>query len=162
MQVQRSVLVDQPAHQLFDVIEAAEHYPRFLPWCAGAQILQRDDSIVSADLQVRWHGVSFAFRTRNPKRRPAFMAIHLEQGPFRRFYGEWQLTELAPDACKVVFQLDYEFEHGLMTQLAGPVFGKVTSTLVDAFVQRAQALAAAAPPAATPAAPPVSLPPTPA
>lgn len=154
MQVQRSVLVDQPAHQLFDVIEAAEHYPRFLPWCAGAQIVQRDDSQVSADLQVRWHGVDFSFRTRNPKRRPAFMAIHLEHGPFRHFYGEWHLTELAPDACKVVFNLDYAFEHGLMTQLAGPVFSRVTGTLVDAFVQRARTLAATAPPAGA------SLPPT--
>ncbi len=33
-----------------------------------------------------------------------------------------------------------------MTQLAGPVFGKVTGTLVDAFVQCARALAAAARP----------------
>ena len=145
MHVQRSVLVDRPAHHLFDVIEAAEHYPHFLPWCAGAQILQRDDSVVAADLQVRWHGVAFGFRTRNPKRRPGFMAIHLEQGPFRHFHGQWQLTELASDACKVVFELDYDFEHGLMTQLAGPVFARVTGTLVDAFVQRAQALPVAAP-----------------
>jgi ribosome-associated toxin RatA of RatAB toxin-antitoxin module len=144
MQVQRSVLVDQPAHQLFDVIEAAEHYPRFLPWCAGAQIVQRDDTVVSAEMRVRWHGVDFSFRTRNPKRRPVFMAIHLEQGPFRRFYGEWHLTELAPDACKVVFKLEVDFEQGLMAQLAGPVLGKVTGALVDAFVLRARSLAAAA------------------
>lgn len=148
MQVRRSVLVDQPAHHLFDVIEAAEHYPRFLPWCAGAQILERSDNVVAADLQVRWHGVAFAFRTRNPKQRPGFMAIHLEQGPFRHFHGEWHLTELAADACKVVFQLDYAFDSGVMTQLAGPVFGQVTNTLVDAFVRRAGALAVA--PAAAP------------
>ena len=151
MQVQRSVLVDRPAHHLFDVIEAAEHYPRFLPWCAGARILQRDDSVVAAELQVRWHGVAFNFRTRNPKQRPGYMAIHLEQGPFQHFHGEWQLSALAPDACKVVFRLDYAFEHGLMTQLAGPVFAKVTSTLVDAFVQRAQALPVAEPAPAQPA-----------
>jgi ribosome-associated toxin RatA of RatAB toxin-antitoxin module len=143
MQVQRSVLVDQPASLLFDVIEQAEHYPRFLPWCAGAQVLARDDRLVRAELLVRWHGVEFRVRTRNPKQRPTAMTILLEDGPFRHFQGEWQLTPLAPDACKVVFRLDYAFASGVMTQLAGPVFHQVGNTLVDAFVARAQALAAA-------------------
>ena len=143
MQLHRTVLVDQPATLLFDVIEAAEHYPRFLPWCAGAQIVARDDSLVSAVLQVRWHGVEFRVRTRNPKLRPTGMTILLEDGPFRHFHGEWRLTPLAADACKVEFLLDYAFANGVMTQLAGPVFSQVSNTLVDAFVQRAQALAAA-------------------
>ncbi len=145
MQLQRTVLVDQPATLLFDVIEAAEHYPRFLPWCAGAQIMARDDTVVSAELQVRWRGVAFRVRTRNPKSRPTAMTILLEDGPFRHFQGEWRLTPLAPDACKVVFSLDYAFASGVMTQLAGPVFNQVSNTLVDAFVARARALAAAAP-----------------
>lgn len=144
MQLHRTVLVDQPATLLFDVIEAAEHYPRFLPWCAGAQIVARDDSLVSAVLQVRWHGVEFRVRTRNPKLRPTAMTILLEDGPFRHFHGEWRLTPLAADACKVEFLLDYAFANGVMTQLAGPVFSQVSNTLVDAFVQRAQVLAAAA------------------
>ena len=139
MQLQRTVLVDQPATLLFDVIEAAEHYPRFLPWCAGAH------SMVSAELQVNWHGVEFRVRTRNPKCRPTAMTIQLEQGPFQHFHGAWQLTPLAPDACKVVFSLDYAFASGVMTQLAGPVISQVSNSLVDAFVARARALAAAAP-----------------
>lgn len=145
MQLKRSVLVDQPADLLFDVIEAAEHYPRFLPWCAGAQILQRDEHLVAAELQVRWHGLDFRLRTRNPKRRPEHMLIQLEQGPFRHFHGEWQLTPLAPDACKVVFLLDVDWAGPLLSQLSGPVFAQVTGTLVDAFVQRARSLGTAAP-----------------
>lgn len=145
MQLQRTVLVDQPADLLFDVIEGAEHYPRFLPWCAGAQILQRDDQVVAAELQVRWRGLAFSLRTRNPKRRPEHMLIHLEQGPFRHFQGEWLLTPLAPDACKVVFRLDYDWAGSLVSQLSGPVFAQLTGTLVDAFVHRAQSLAAVAP-----------------
>lgn len=145
MQLKRTVLVDQPATLLFDVIEGAEHYPRFLPWCAGAQILQRDDEVVAAELRVRWHGLDFRFRTRNPKRRPEHMLIQLEQGPFRHFHGEWQLTPLASDACKVVFLLDYDWAGSLVSQLSGPLFAQVTGTLVDAFVQRARSLAAAAP-----------------
>ncbi len=144
-QVRKSALVMQPAPTMFDLIEGAEHYPQFLPWCAGATILVRDDSVVAADIHVDYRGLRFTMRTRNPKRKPEFMAIHLERGPFRRFYGEWRLRELTPEACKVEFELQYEFDSSIANRLAGPLFAKMADTLVDAFVRRAHALPAAAP-----------------
>ena len=149
MIVQRSALVERSAEQLFDLIEAAEHYPRFLPWCAGATILSRDEQSVSADLQVRLAGAQFEMRTRNPKRRPEHMLIHLEHGPFQRFEGEWQLKALGSQACKVAFRLDYAFDSAWMTRVAGPVFDRIANTLVDAFVVQAQTL----PPPADPSGP---------
>ncbi len=143
MRVRRSALVARPADAMFDLIEGAEHYPAFLPWCSGATIVQRDDTLVSADLRVRWKGLNFEMRTRNPKRRPEYMAIHLERGPFRRFEGEWRLSALAAAACKVEFSLDYEFDSALMTSLAGTVFERIADTMVDAFVERALAEAGA-------------------
>ena len=156
MIVRRSALVAQPATHLFDLIEAAEHYPRFLPWCAGASIVSRDEAMVSADIRVRWGGMNFEMRTRNPKQRPEYMAIHLERGPFRRFEGEWRVTALTPEACKVAFVLDYEFDSALMTRAAGPMFNRIADTLVDAFVQRALATPVAAPVIAARPAPAVS------
>ncbi len=141
MNVHCSSLVDRPAAHLFDLIEAAEHYPEFLPWCVGATIVARDDAMVSADLRVRFSGVTFEMRTRNPKRRPEAMSIHLEHGPFSHFEGQWHLTALNESACKVEFSLDYEFDSAVMTRLAGPMFHHVADTLVDAFVRRAEATA---------------------
>ncbi|WP_088278667.1 type II toxin-antitoxin system RatA family toxin [Ideonella sp. A 288] len=146
--VRRSALVDRSAGHLFDLIEAAEHYPAFLPWCAGATIVSRDDTLVSADLRVKWHGMAFEIRTRNPKQRPVHMTIHLERGPFRHFEGEWRLRPLDATACKVEFTLDYAFDSALMTRAAGPVFDRITDTMVDAFVRRALSLPEAPPPAA--------------
>jgi ribosome-associated toxin RatA of RatAB toxin-antitoxin module len=144
MHVHRSALVALPASHVFDLIEAAEHYPRFLPWCASASILSRDDNVVSAELRVHWRGLRFEIRTRNPKRRPECMAIHLESGPFRHFEGEWRLQALTPEACKVDFQLDYLFDSALMTAAAGPLFDRIADGLVDAFVQHALATPVAA------------------
>ena len=169
MIVRRSALVAQPATHLFDLIEAAEDYPRFLPWCAGASIVSRDERMVSADIRVRWGGMNFEMRTRNPKQRPEYMAIHLERGPFRRFEGEWRLTALTPEACKVAFVLDYDFDSAFMTRAAGPMFNRIADTLVDAFVQRALATPVAWPaatpvtaPMAAPTAPPLAVPAEPA
>ncbi len=143
--VVRSALVERPAGTMFDLIEAAEHYPAFLPWCAGATITERSDEVVAADLRVNWHGLQIEFGTRNPKRRPEHMAIHLVRGPFRRFEGEWRLSVLAPNACKVAFELDYEFDGRLAARLATPVFARIADTMVDAFVWRALTHTPAAP-----------------
>ena len=139
-EVHKSALVAFPVDGMFDLIEAAENYPAFLPWCAGATVLARDDNVVSARIAIDYHGLRFHIVTHNPKRRPDFMAIHLEQGPFRQFSGEWSLVKLAADACKVEFFLRYEFQSSTMTRLAGPVFDRIANTLVDAFVGRAEAV----------------------
>jgi ribosome-associated toxin RatA of RatAB toxin-antitoxin module len=140
MNVRRSALVPHPVERMFDLIEAAEDYPAFLPWCAGATILSRDETLVTAELTFAFHGVRFQLATRNPKRRPDYMAIRLERGPFRRFEGEWRLTALSAEACKIEFVLQYEFDTPLLGMLAGSVFNRITSTLVDAFVERAESV----------------------
>lgn len=149
--VRKSVLIGHSAEQMFDVIEAAEHYPDFLPSCASAAIVVRDEAEVVADLTIDYHGIRFGFRTGNPKRRAKWMAIHLERGPFRRFNGEWVLTPLSADGCRVEFGLNYDFDDTPMSWLARPVFDRIANALVDRFVARADAVnATGGPPAPDP------------
>lgn len=153
MQVRRTALVAHPAERVFALIEAAEQYPQFLPWCRSAQILHRDPDVVVARLQLAWHGLQFGIVTRNPKRAPTWMAIGLEEGPFRHFKGQWQLEPLADWGCRVAFTLDYEFDTQLVGSLAAPLFDKATNTLVDAFVKRADGIVPTPPTPATGAPP---------
>jgi ribosome-associated toxin RatA of RatAB toxin-antitoxin module len=138
VEIRRSALIGHSAASTFDLIEAAEHYPEFLPWCASATILARDDAVVAARLEVDYRGLRFGLTTRNPKRRPHWMAIRLEEGPFRRFEGVWRLTELGPEACKIEFTLRYEFDSRVVGKLADGVFERIADTMIDAFANRAQ------------------------
>ncbi len=144
MEVRKTLFVEHSAEQMFDLIEAAERYPEFLPWCAAATIVERDADVVAADVTVDYHGVRFHFRTRNPKRPPLWMALKLEQGPFHHFEGEWNLKPLASDGCRIDFLLRYAFKHSVAGRLAAPVFERIANTLVDAFVERADRVYAAA------------------
>jgi ribosome-associated toxin RatA of RatAB toxin-antitoxin module len=45
---------------------------------------------------------------------------------------------LDPHACRVGFQLDYDFESPRMTRIAGPMFDHIANTMVDACVARAR------------------------
>jgi ribosome-associated toxin RatA of RatAB toxin-antitoxin module len=140
MEVRRLLLVPHPAERMYDLIEGAEHYPAFLPWCSAATVLARNDEEVAARVTVEVRGVHFQFVTRNRKRRPTWMGLGLEEGPFRRFEGEWNLAPLGDAGCRIDFALRYDFESALMRRIAGAVFERITSTLVDAFVARADAL----------------------
>jgi ribosome-associated toxin RatA of RatAB toxin-antitoxin module len=137
MEVRKTVLVTHSPLQMFSLIEAAEHYPEFLPWCAAATIVERTDAVVAADITVDVHGIRFHFRTRNPKRAPEWMALMLEHGPFHHFEGEWNLKALGSEGCRIDFVLRYAFKSGIAGKLAAPVFDRIADTLVDAFVVRA-------------------------
>jgi ribosome-associated toxin RatA of RatAB toxin-antitoxin module len=139
MDLSKRLFVPYSAERMFDLIEAAEHYPEFLPWCAAATIVLRTDDVVVADIVVQHKGVRFEFRTRNPKRRPEAMSIRLERGPFRRFEGEWRLAPLGSEGCRVEFEMRYDF-NSVMARLAGPVFDRITNAMVDAYVARADEL----------------------
>jgi ribosome-associated toxin RatA of RatAB toxin-antitoxin module len=151
MEISKRLLVPYSAERMFDLIEAAEHYPLFMPWCAGATIVLRNDEVVVADIVVAHKGVRFDFRTRNPTRRPEAMSIRLERGPFRRFEGEWRLAPLGSEGCRIEFEMRYDF-NSAVARLAGPVFDRITSAMVDAYVARADALYGTHPGAAAPAA----------
>ena len=56
MEIRKSALVGRSAIETFDLIEAAEHYPTFLPWCADAVILARNDKSVAARITIRRSG----------------------------------------------------------------------------------------------------------
>jgi ribosome-associated toxin RatA of RatAB toxin-antitoxin module len=137
MEIRKEMLVGWPAPAMFDLIEQAEGYPEFLPWCASSTILERSDDVVAATIDVDYRGVRFSFSTRNPKRRPEWLQVQLVSGPFRRFEGEWQLVPLGDAGCRVTFMLRYEFDSTLMKRLASPVFDRIADTLLDALVTHA-------------------------
>ena len=137
MEVRRSVLVPHPAEAMFDLIEQAEHYPQFLPWCVGATILERSDEWVAAKVDFSYDQVAFSLRTRNAKRRPEWLRVRVVDGPFRRFDGDWRLTPIGPLGCKIEFEVAYELSAGIVDRLARPTVEVVARSVIDAFVRRA-------------------------
>lgn len=139
MEIRQSVLLPYSAHDMFDLIETAENYPQFIPWCTKATLLERSDDWVAARLEFSYLKVRFGFQTRNPKRRPEWLELRLVEGPFRNFHGEWRLAPLGDMGCKVSFMIIFEIADGMLDAIARPAANKVAQTMVDAFVKRARA-----------------------
>lgn len=127
---------------MFGLVDRVEDYPHFLPWCGGAEVLVRDDRITRARVDIDFKGLRQSFTTENTKDAPRFMTLKLVEGPFSALDGQWTFTPLSADASKVVLALDYQFGNAALQKLVGPVFQVIAETLIDRFVQRADAVAA--------------------
>lgn len=139
-QVNRSALVLHTAEQMFDLVNDVRKYPVFLPWCGSTEVVSESPEELVATLNLAKGGLKYSFTTRNRLRRPNTMDITLVEGPFSSFKGRWTFTPLSEEASKVELQMDFEFK-GKLTGLAmSKVFNSVATTLVDAFVTRADAI----------------------
>jgi len=140
LSVKKSVLVPFSAAAMFELVDRVELYPEFLPWCGGVVVLETHDGGKTARIDIDYHGVRAHFTTDNANHPPESIVITLNNGPFRHMHGEWRFIALANDACKVEFELAYEFSTHLLEKVVGPVFAHIATTFIDAFVRRAEAL----------------------
>ncbi len=136
--VEKSVLIAYSAQQMFDLVDRVEDYPQFLPWCSRTELKFRDATRTAATLCINYHSVKSHFTTENDKQVPSLMTIRLVDGPFRRLEGAWRFRALSDSACKIEFELSYEFSSRMFEKIIGPVFSHIANTFVDAFVKRAE------------------------
>ncbi len=62
----------------------------------------------------------------------------LIDGPFKTLDGTWKFKTLRNDACKIEFDLHYEFSNKILEQIIGPVFDLIANGLVDSFCKQAE------------------------
>jgi ribosome-associated toxin RatA of RatAB toxin-antitoxin module len=123
---------------MFDLVAKIEDYPKFLPWCGGVEIRERNGNTVVASVGINYHGVKQSFTTSNENTPPDQIKMKLVDGPFKCLDGVWTFKALREDACKIELDLRYEFSSGLLDKLVGPVFGMIANSMVDSFCKRAE------------------------
>ncbi len=136
--ITRSAIVPHSAQAMYALVEDIESYPRFLPWCAGAQVHERHPGETRATLTARLSGLSQSFTTRNENRPGEAIDMRLERGPFRVFSGAWRFRPLSAESCEIEFTLEYEMASRALARLLEPLFDRIANTMVDAFTRRAE------------------------
>jgi ribosome-associated toxin RatA of RatAB toxin-antitoxin module len=138
--VHKSILLGYSAEQMFALVERVEDYPKFLPWCGGVKVLDRSDDKLIATIAINYHGLKQSFTTENINNRPSSMKMTLVEGPFKHLDGLWTFKPLREDACKIEFDLHYEFSSRILEGLIGPVFNMIANSFVDSFSKQADAV----------------------
>ena len=146
-QVKKSVLLCYTAHEIYELVVDVEAYPQFLPWCERAEVVQRDDTGLTARLHLAYSGIRHAFTTRNVQVKDESVHVGLVDGPFSLLDGLWRFVPLAlpgaaegaaAGACKIEFEMRYAFSNGVLEAAISPVFDRIANTFVDSFVRRAE------------------------
>ncbi|ABM59609.1 type II toxin-antitoxin system RatA family toxin [Verminephrobacter eiseniae] len=139
--VQKSVLLWYRPEEMFALVTAVEHYPRFLPWCDRCVVLEQTADGMTAEIGIALGGIHQSFVTRNTHQAGRHVHMHLVKGPFSRLDGDWHFHPVGDGtqrACKIELRLHYGFGNPALAALVGPVFDRIAGSLVDAFVARAK------------------------
>lgn len=139
--VNKSVLIWYSPAEMFALVNDIEQYPQFLPWCDRAKVLERTPQSVTAELGIAFGGLHQSFVTCNTHHDESQVHMQLVKGPFSRLDGFWRFYTVADGsqrACKVELSLNYGFNSMTLSALVGPVFDRIASTMVEAFVKRAE------------------------
>ena len=138
--VHKSVLIWYSAEEMFDLVTDVDRYPEFLPWCDRATVAP-DETGMRAEIGIAFAGLHQTFKTHNEHVPGREVSMRLIEGPFSRLDGQWKFTPLGAGgqrACKVELELHYGFDNATLSRLVGPVFDKIASSMVEAFVKRAE------------------------
>ena len=135
--ISRSALVSYSAAEMYALVDDIASYPEFLEWCRSATELERGEDEVTACLELARGAFHKTFTTRNRIQRDKMVEMRLVEGPFRLLEGFWRFDVLGERACKVSFDLEFEFSSRLAGMVAGPAFSQIANTMVDAFCKRA-------------------------
>jgi len=147
--IHKSVLIWFSAEEMYALVTDVPRYPEFLPWCERGKVLEKHDNGMVAEIGMALGGFRKSFTTRNVHVPGRQVKLELVNGPFKQLHGTWDFhpltnpnTQEPQRACRIELTLNYEFE-SMFGSLVGPLFDKIASTLVDAFVKRAEQVYAA-------------------
>ena len=137
IEIRRSALVRYSPAQMFDLVNEVEAYPKRFPWCADAEILERQHDVLVARLDLKFAGLHQSFTTRNTVERPRRLQMSLVDGPFRSLEGVWDFIALGEAGCKVAFALDFDYAGRLGGGALRLGFQGLAGRMVDDFCAEA-------------------------
>ena len=139
--VHKSVLIWYSAEEMYALVTDVARYPEFLPWCDKSRVIAQDESGMTAEVGLAFGGLRQSFTTRNTHVPGRSVQLKLVSGPFSNLDGTWKFNpvgEAGERACRVELDLSYGFSNFALQALVGPVFDTIASSLVEAFVKRAE------------------------
>lgn len=132
-------ILRQSPEQIFQIVADVHRYPEFLPWCAAARVLSREETQLVADLTIGFKMFRETFRSEVTLDRPGLVQVKYLDGPFRYLNNTWRLSPV-PQGTEVDFFVDFEFRSRVLQEVIGTVFNEAVRVMVRAFERRAMAM----------------------
>ena len=135
--IYKKALVKYNANQMYTLVNDIESYPSFLPWCTNANIIDRDENSLTASVCISIGKIKKIFTTLNTMQEDTSINMKLIQGPFKRLDGRWEFEDSGDGGSTVSLVMEFEFKNKILKYTLSGAFKKITDSLVDAFISRA-------------------------
>ncbi len=127
--------------QMFDLVADVGRYPEFLPWCVGARVRSRTDTVLVADLIIGFKGMRESFTSRVALDREAMtIDVNYQDGPFKYLNNKWKFENTESGQCALDFYVDFEFKSRILQRFMQVLFSEAVRRMVRAFELRAAKL----------------------
>lgn len=136
----QSQIIAVSDEQMFDLVADIERYPEFVPSMRKATIVRRESSAYETQQTLALGLLTYPFRTRTELNRPHAIRVTSADWAFRRFKIDWSFTPTRAGECRVDFAFDCQIRSLWLNPLGDVLVAQMASTMVNAFVARAQAL----------------------
>ena len=134
-----------PAYKIHELVMDIEKYPKFLPWCKQAKIIDRFSAHhLTADLLVSFKNFFEKYRSdvKHGKDDSGtyFIETRAIHGPFKSLFSSWKIHDLGDGACEVEFFIEFQFNSFILEKMIGGIFEKAALKMIASFESRAQEL----------------------
>ncbi len=136
--IKQSALVHYSASQMYQLVNDVENYPHFIESCVGSKVFEESEHHMLAELVISHAGLQQSLRTRNTLIAGKSISMHLLNGPFKSFSGQWQFTPLDTQSCKIEFEMSFTVNNPLLGMAFTRGFKKFAETMVQSFTSRAR------------------------
>lgn len=124
---------------LYNIVTDVSQYPSFLPWCLQAHVLEKEETMLVADLMVGAGPFKDTFRSRVLLTPCSRVEVLYEKGPLKQLKNVWNFKEVS-DGTFLFFEVDFSFRNPFLNKIMEPVFPKATQKMMEAFKERAAIL----------------------
>ena len=135
--INKSEEINVNKETIFNLINNVDNYQKFLPWCTNSKILIKQDSSMTAEIEISKSFVNWKFTTENTFKVNEIIALKLVDGPFSHLEGHWKFDEIDEFNTQVTLYLEYKFDNKLIEMSIKPVFSNIMSSILDSFISEA-------------------------
>ena len=121
-----------------------EKYPKFVPWCLDAKIIERIDSEnfveIKADLKVgkRFINEIYSSLVLYSKKKDTITVTNIK-GPLKHLKNKWKFKKIN-NSTLLEFSIDFELKNSFLNTIMKNSFNFGLNKITDAFEKRANKL----------------------
>ena len=136
-QINTSACVPYTTKQMYDLVNDAATYPRYLPMCSNVLIRSQSEDCQIATITLSKGKIKMDFTTANEMVEGKQINMTLVDGPFKYLRGTWIFKPTNHGGSEITFDLDFEFSNPLLKVAFGAFFKGIVESMVGAFCNQA-------------------------